>query len=1103
MQPRYLSYLTSAAVALSYNFAIAVNSSPSKEKVATILANIDIPFEENRGQTDAKVAFYARTLAGPLFVTKTGELVWSLPPPDASLRPDKPDKLKPPAAHKLLAQDKFVGPPRPSYSVVEKFVGGAAKPSGAKPAATAVSYFHGNDRSKWQYAVFTFNQVSLGEVWPGITVEVAARGKNAEKLFTIAPGADANKIAVEVAGGNLQIAVDGGLRVQAPAQPLLSFTAPIAYQEIDGQRNPVQVAYRIHGTNRYGFTLGKHDATQPVVIDPLLQSTYLGGSKEDRAYVLAVTADSVYVAGSTLSLNFPGTLGGMQDMAENRWESFVAQLTPNLKTLVQTTYLGGNDEDWALDLAVTPSSLYITGYTESSNFPGTTDGLQATKGGSSDIFVAVLTPDLKQLIQATYLGGSDSEDNPVINLKSDTLYVAGSTESNNFPGTIGGAQPVRGGKIDVFVAKVAPDLKSLIQATYLGGTGNEASDDSRVSLAVTTNDVYIATNTVSTNFPGTSGGAQATKAEDRDAVIARLSSDLKTLLQATYLGGNGEEWVSLHNLALTSNDVYIAGRTSSLKNFPGTVGGAQPLGNDGTNVFVARLTLNLKTLIQATHLGNGHHFNAVHTARSIIATTDGLYIAGIVESRGSIPNTAGGTQPSRGGGDWDAFLTKLALDLTSFTQSTYLGGSHDDSFYAMTILPNSLYAAGYTKSKDFPGTYRGAQATYGTGGDAVVARMTPDLLAISSNYGLMVNKTGTGSGTVTSNPGGINCGTDCSANFAVATNVTLTATATNGSTFNGWSGDAECANGQVNMNTAINCTATFASTSVVTTALESPQQGSYESGIGLVRGWACQANKIEVQIDNGVKRQVAYGTARGDTQATCGHANTGFGYTYNWNVLSNGTHNLKAFADNVQFADVNFTTTNLGTSYLTGANGQYTLENFPATGKSATLKWSEPHQNFVISNATRTSPRIGPPQTRNGMTGNLESPQSGSYESGIALIRGWMCQANKIEVQINNGTKRQVAYGTARGDTASRCNGNPNTGFGFVYNWNGLGDGNHNLRLLVDDQEFTNVTFTVTTLGGNYLEGLSREETLPNFPSSGRNVKVRWATPHQNFVMVP
>ena len=266
----------------------------------------------------------------------------------------------------------------------------------------------------------------------------------------------------------------------------------------------------------------------------------------------------------------------------------------------------------------------------------------------------------------------------------------------------------------------------------------------------------------------------------------------------------------------------------------------------------------------------------------------------------------------------------------------------------------------------------------------------------------------------------------------------------------------------------------------------------------------CQANKIEIQIDNGTKRQVTYGTARGDTQQVCRHTNTGFGLTYNWNGLSNGMHNLKAFADNVQFADVNFTTTNLDENYLTGANGQYTLANFPATGNTVTLKWSEPHQNFVISNATRSSPRIDSPQTRNGITGNLESPTEGSYESGVALIRGWMCQADKIEIQIDNGIKRQVAYGTARGDTQQVC-GHANTGFGLTYNWNSLGSGIHNLKLFVDSQEFTNVNFTVTKLKSDddFVEGLNREETVLDFPQSGNKIKLRWAEPHQNFVIAP
>lgn len=130
--------------------------------------------------------------------------------------------------------------------------------------------------------------------------------------------------------------------------------------------------------------------------------------------------------------------------------------------------------------------------------------------------------------------------------------------------------------------------------------------------------------------------------------------------------------------------------------------------------------------------------------------------------------------------------------------------------------------------------------------------------------------------------------------------------------------------------------------------LESPQAGSFESGIGVIRGWVCDANKIEMQIDAGTKYTVAYGTTRGDTQATCGDNNNGFGITYNWNLLEDGVHALKVFADGVEFANVSFTVTTLGTDFLQGVSGEFALSDFPQSGKITNIRWSEPHQNFVI-----------------------------------------------------------------------------------------------------------------------------------------------------------
>jgi hypothetical protein len=284
--------------------------------------------------------------------------------------------------------------------------------------------------------------------------------------------------------------------------------------------------------------------------------------------------------------------------------------------------------------------------------------------------------------------------------------------------------------------------------------------------------------------------------------------------------------------------------------------------------------------------------------------------------------------------------------------------------------------------------------------------------------------------------------------------------------------------------------------------LESPTQGSFESGIGLIRGWVCQAGAVEIQIDGGARVQAAYGTTRDDTVDTCGDADNGFGYTFNWNRLGDGSHNLRAFADGVEFANVNFTVTTLGVEYLQGVSGEFILSNFPATGNDIAVRWSEPHQNFVIVGANQNPTDPLPATTvLTEFSASLESPTQGSFESGIGLIRGWVCQAGAVEIQIDGGARVQAAYGTTRDDTVDTC-GDADNGFGYTFNWNRLGDGSHNLRAFADGVEFANVNFTVTTLGVEYLQGVSGEFILSNFPATGNDIAVRWSEPHQNFVIV-
>ncbi|MGH9369893.1 MAG: hypothetical protein ACRD3M_19755, partial [Thermoanaerobaculia bacterium] len=210
------------------------------------------------------------------------------------------------------------------------------------------------------------------------------------------------------------------------------------------------------------------------------QATYLGGLSRDFALALAIhpTSGEVYVAGETYSTYFPGTTGGAQAAYGGGGDAFVARLNAALTTLDQATYLGGLSRDFALALAIHPTSgeVYVAGYTYSTDVPGTTGGAQAacveaSFGWCDDAFVGRLNAALTTLDQATYLGGSnfDAALALAIHPTSGEVYVAGGTYSTDFPGTTGGAQAASGGGVgykDAFVARLTPDLAALPNLSF-------------------------------------------------------------------------------------------------------------------------------------------------------------------------------------------------------------------------------------------------------------------------------------------------------------------------------------------------------------------------------------------------------------------------------------------------------------------------------------------------------------------------------------------------------------------------------------------------------------------------------------------------------------
>ena len=280
-------------------------------------------------------------------------------------------------------------------------------------------------------------------------------------------------------------------------------------------------------------------------------------------------------------------------------------------------------------------------------------------------------------------------------------------------------------------------------------------------------------------------------------------------------------------------------------------------------------------------------------------------------------------------------------------------------------------------------------------------------------------------------------------------------------------------------------------------SLENPQRGSFQSGIGVISGWVCEAGQIEIVVDDGEPLLAAYGTTREDTRPVCGDADNGFGLLFNWNLFGDGTHTLRAFADGVEFGHVQFTVTTFGTSFLRGVGGQFTVPDFPQAGTTTTVRWQESLQNFAI----RGENGGGDNGSGGSIGGVLENPQRGSFQSGIGVISGWVCEAGQIEIVVDDGEPLLAAYGTTREDTRPVC-GDADNGFGLLFNWNLFGDGTHTLRAFADGVEFGHVQFTVTTFGTSFLRGISGRATLENFPRMQRQVMIQWQESLQNFVII-
>jgi Beta-propeller repeat/Abnormal spindle-like microcephaly-assoc'd, ASPM-SPD-2-Hydin len=449
------------------------------------------------------------------------------------------------------------------------------------------NYLFGSDPGKWITNVTQYEKVRYVDVYPGVDIVYHGNQSRLEHDFVVHPGADARRIALAFSGvEKMELSGDGDLSLHV-ADGEVRLDKPRAYQVIGKKEVEVAAEYILHH-GYVAFRLGQYDATQNLVIDPVLvYATFLGGASNgagaQSATSIAVDgSDNLYITGSTNAINFPVTPGVVQPTRPAPGlAAFVSKINAAGTALIYSTYIQGFSGGEVLAIDVT-GNVYLAGAADIGlPIPAGSTPFQSTNKGQN-VAILKLNNNGTAVLYGTYLGGSGLDFFAGIAVDaSGDAYVSGFTTSNDFPtktplqGTLGSSG------LSGFVAKLDPSGSGLVFSTYLGG--NSRTEARGVALDLSGN-AYIA-GSANSGFPTTSGAFQPACSVEDCAFMAKLSSDGSSLLSASYLGGSDSGDMATAVAVDSSANIYLTGTTRS-SNFPG-VNGPLSCGDVSPSVFVA------------------------------------------------------------------------------------------------------------------------------------------------------------------------------------------------------------------------------------------------------------------------------------------------------------------------------------------------------------------------------------------------------------------------------------------------------------------------------------------------------------------------------------
>jgi hypothetical protein len=575
-------------------------------------------------------------------------------------------------------------------SVILSFCGAkCVAPKGVDEVSHRTNYFLGDQGT--YTGVRGFSCIVYDNLWFGVSLVYRSTAAGAKYEFRLAPGADPADIKVQCEGHDcLVIGVDS-VRIETNKWAFMDEGLKV-FQN----RREIEAEFMSCGPESFGVLIGDYDRSEALVIDPLLYSTFVGGSEEDCGEAIAVdSSGNAYVAGNTRSSDFP-TVNGHDSSHNGVSDCFVFKLSSTGDSLLYSTFVSGSGYDRGASIAVDSSgNAYVTGETQSSDFP-TINAYDSSHNGTEDCFVFKLSPTGDSLLYSTFVGGSDWDQGASIAVDSSgNAYVAGETESSDFP-TVNAYDDSHNGSYDCFVFKLSSTGDSLLYSTFVGGS----SYDHGASIAVdSSGSAYVTGYTDSSDFPAVNA-YDSSHDSYSDCFVFKLSATGDSLLYSTFVGGSHND----HGASIavdSSGNAYVTGQTSS-SDFP-TVNAYDSSQNGYGDCFVFSLSATGDSLLYSTFVGGSNHDRGASIA---VDSSGSAYVTGGTKSSNFPTVNAYNT--------WadlvhECFVLRLSATGDSLLYSTFVGGRGygygygSVSGYSIAVDPSgNAYVTGYTSSSDFP-----------------------------------------------------------------------------------------------------------------------------------------------------------------------------------------------------------------------------------------------------------------------------------------------------------------------------------------------------------------------------------------------------------------